>query len=56
VRLLDPHTLAGADVYAKNTLAEKERAGLRRNESVDIDDGVTSVILPPVSWTVLSFV
>jgi alpha-L-arabinofuranosidase len=54
VTLLDAQTLA--DVYAKNTLAEKERVGLRRNESVDIDDGVTSVILPPVSWTVLSFV
>jgi alpha-L-arabinofuranosidase len=56
VTLLDAQTLADADVYAKNTLAEKERVGLRRNESVDIDDGVTSVILPPVSWTVLSFV
>jgi alpha-N-arabinofuranosidase len=56
VTLLDAQTLADADVYAKNTLAEKERVGLRRNDSVDIDDGVTSVILPPVSWTVLSFV
>ena len=56
VTLLDAQTLADADVYAKNTLAEKERVGLRRNESVRIDDGVTSVILPPVSWTALSFV
>jgi len=56
VTLLDAQTLADADVYAKNTLAEKERVGLRRNESVHVDDGVTSVILPPVSWTALSFV
>jgi len=56
VTLLDAQTLADADVYVKNKLAEKERVGLRRNESVDIDDGVTSVILPPFSWTVLSFV
>ena len=56
VTLLDTQTLADADVYAKNTLAEKERVGLRRNESVHIDDGVASVILPPVSWTALSFV
>jgi alpha-L-arabinofuranosidase len=56
VTLLDAQTLVDADVYVKNTLAEKERVGLRRNESVDIDDGVTSVILPPFSWTVLSFV
>ena len=56
VTLLDAQTLADADVYAKNTRAEKERVGLRRNESVRIDEGVTSVILPPVSWTALSFV
>jgi len=56
VTLLDAQTLADADVYAKNTLTEKERVGLRRNESVHVDDGVTSVILPPVSWTALSFV
>jgi alpha-L-arabinofuranosidase len=56
VTLLDAQTLADTDVFGKNTLAEKERVGLRRNESVDIDDGVTSVILPPVSWPVLSFV
>ena len=56
VTLLDGQTLADEDVYAKNTLAEKERVGLRLNESVHIDDGVTSVIPPPVSWTALSFV
>jgi alpha-L-arabinofuranosidase len=56
VTLLDAQTLADADVYAKNTLAEKERVGLRRNESVRIGDGVMSVTLPPVSWTSLSFV
>jgi alpha-L-arabinofuranosidase len=55
VTLLDAQTLADVDVYAKNTLAEKERVGLRRNESVHVDDGVTSVILSPVSWTALSF-
>jgi alpha-L-arabinofuranosidase len=55
VTLLDAQTLADVDVYAKNTLAEKERVGLRRNESVHVDDGVTSVILSPVSWAALSF-
>jgi alpha-L-arabinofuranosidase len=54
--LLDAQTLADEDVYAKNTLVEKERVGLRPNESVRIGDGVISVILPPVSWTALSFV
>jgi alpha-N-arabinofuranosidase len=56
VTLLDAQTLADADVYAKNTLAEKERVGLRRNESVRIGEGVIWVTLPPVSWTALSFV
>jgi alpha-L-arabinofuranosidase len=56
VTLLDAQTLAEADVHAKNTLAEKERVGLKRHEFVVIDDRVTSVILPPVSGTVLSFV
>ena len=54
--LLDAQTLADEDVYAKNTLAEKERVGLKLNESVRIGDGVISVALPPVSWTALSFV
>ena len=38
---------ADEDIYAKNTLAEKERVGLRLNKSVRVDDGVTSVILRP---------
>jgi alpha-N-arabinofuranosidase len=54
--ILDAQTLADKDVYAKNTLAEKERVGLRRNESVRIGEGVIWVTLPPVSWTALSFV
>ena len=56
VTLLDAHTLADEDVHAKNTLAEQERVRLRVNESVHIGDGVMSVLLPPVSWTSLSFV
>jgi alpha-N-arabinofuranosidase len=56
VTLKDAQTLADEDIYAKNTLAEKERVGLRINESVRIGDGVISVTLPPVSWTALSFV
>jgi len=56
VALLDAQTLADDDVYAKNTLAAKERVALRRNDSVRIGDDVISVTLPPVSWTALSFV
>jgi len=56
VRLLDAQTLADKDVHAKNTLADKDRVGLRLNESVRIGDGVMSLTLPCVSWTALSFV
>ena len=55
VTLLDAQTLADPDIHAKNTLTEKERVGLTPNESVRTADGVTSVTLPPVSWTALSF-
>ena len=54
VTLLDAQTLADEYVYAKNTLAEKDRVGLRLNESVCLGDGVISLTLPPVSWTALS--
>jgi alpha-N-arabinofuranosidase len=53
--MLDAQTLADKDVYAKNTLADRDRVGLMRNESVRIGEGVISVTLPPVSWTALSF-
>jgi alpha-N-arabinofuranosidase len=41
VTLLDAQTLADEDVYPKKTLAEKERVGLRLNESVHIVDDST---------------
>ncbi len=48
-------TLADDDVYAKNTLADQDRVGLRPNESVVVgDDGRLTITLPPVSWTALS--
>jgi alpha-L-arabinofuranosidase len=55
VTLLDAKTLSDPDVYAKNTLAEPDRVGLRPNDSVVITEGVATVGLPPVSWTALSF-
>ncbi len=42
------------DVYAKNTLADPERVGLRRNDTARLADGAVEVGLPPVSWTALS--
>ncbi|MGV8908938.1 MAG: alpha-N-arabinofuranosidase [Propionicimonas sp.] len=47
-------TLADADVYAKNTLAQPDRVQLRTNATAALADGVVSVDLPPVSWTALA--
>ena len=52
--VLESHTLADDDVYAKNTLAEPERVAPRSNDSVRIDGGELTVTLPPVSWTAIS--
>ncbi len=42
------------DVYAKNTLAEPERVGLRENTSAALADGLLTVRLPAVSWTAIA--
>lgn len=52
--VLESHTLADDDVYARNTLAEPERVAPRPNGSVRLDGGALTVTLPPVSWTALS--
>lgn len=42
------------DVYAKNTLQDQERVGLRVNATASVVDGVLTVELPPVSWTAVA--
>jgi alpha-L-arabinofuranosidase len=54
VSLLEAHTLADDDVYAKNSLAEPERVAPSVNDSVRLAGGELTVTLPPVSWTALS--
>jgi len=54
VSLLEAHTLADDDVYAKNSPAEPERVAPRVNDSVRLAGGELTVTLPPVSWTALS--
>jgi len=54
VSVLETHTLADDDIYAKNTLADQERVGVRPNESVSVADGTLTVELPAVSWTAIS--
>lgn len=42
------------DHDAANTLHDRERVGLRGNDTVRLADGTLTVTLPPVSWTALS--
>jgi alpha-N-arabinofuranosidase len=44
-------TLASADVYAKNTLADQDRVKPAANASAALTGGVLTIELPPVSWT-----
>jgi alpha-N-arabinofuranosidase len=53
-RVVEALTLADADAYAKNTLAEPERVAPSANASAAVSDGVLSVELPPVSWTAIA--
>ncbi|MDQ0574494.1 arabinosylfuranosidase ArfA [Agromyces albus] len=54
ITVLDAQTLADDDVYAKNTLDEPERVGLRANDSAELADGQLTLVLPAVSWTAVS--
>ena len=48
-------TLHDDDVYAKNTIENRERVGLRELSGATLTDGVLTVTLPPVSWSALAF-
>src|ERR1700722_12336092 len=50
-RISEAVTLADADVYAKNTLAEQDRVTPAANASAALADGILTIELPPVSWT-----
>ncbi|WP_460796290.1 arabinosylfuranosidase ArfA [Microbacterium sp. GXF0217] len=42
------------DVYAKNTLADQNRVGLKQLEGAVLEGGVLTVTLPPVSWSAIA--
>jgi alpha-N-arabinofuranosidase len=52
--VLETHTLADDDIYAKNTLQDRERVGVRPNDSAAVADGRLTIELPAVSWTAVS--
>jgi alpha-N-arabinofuranosidase len=53
-RIAEATTLHDEDVYAKNTLHDQNRVGLRALEGATLADGVLTVTLPPVSWSALA--
>ena len=54
VSITETHTLSDDDVYAKNTLDDRERVRPVANESAQLDGGTLTVTLPPVSWTAIA--
>ncbi|MCM3695603.1 arabinosylfuranosidase ArfA [Microbacterium oleivorans] len=52
--IAETHTLSDDDVYAKNTLADRERVAPRANESAVLDGDTLTITLPPVSWTAVA--
>lgn len=42
------------DPYAKNTLADQTRVGLRALDGVALQSGVLDLVLPPVSWAAVA--
>jgi alpha-L-arabinofuranosidase len=54
VSIAETHTLADDDIYAKNTLDNQDRVGVRVNESARIENGSLTIELPAVSWTAIS--
>ncbi|RLK52426.1 alpha-N-arabinofuranosidase [Microbacterium telephonicum] len=54
VAIAETHTLSDDDVYAKNTLDDRERVAPKPNASAAIAGGELTVTLPPVSWTAIA--
>ncbi|WP_309065647.1 arabinosylfuranosidase ArfA [Microbacterium sp.] len=53
-RITEAVTLWDDDVYAKNTLQDQNRVGLKQLEGAVLDGGVLTVTLPPVSWSAIA--
>jgi len=47
-------TMWDDDAYAKNTLADQERVGLKALDGVVLAGGTLTVTLPPVSWSAIA--
>ena len=48
-------TLSDNDPNARNTLAAPDRVRLKANDSLNVDGSTRSIVLPPISWTEVTF-
>ncbi|WP_158867028.1 arabinosylfuranosidase ArfA [Leifsonia sp. AG29] len=53
-RVAEALSLWDDDVYAKNTLQDQNRVGLRPTPRASLADGTLTLELPPVSWTAVA--
>ena len=53
-RIVETHQIADADPDAANTLQDPERVKPVTVDAASFDDGVLSVVLPPLSWTAVA--
>ncbi len=54
VSIAETHTLADDDMYAANTLEDQDRVRVAENASARVENGMLTVLLPPVSWSAIS--
>ena len=52
--IIEAVTVHDDDVYAKNTLADQNRVGLKQLVGSVLTDGTLTVTLPPVSWSAIA--
>ena len=48
--------LADADAHARNTNLDPDRVRLRVNPATEVNEGVLSVEIPPISWAAVSLI
>jgi alpha-N-arabinofuranosidase len=51
---MQAQTLADSDFYASNTLDDPSRVAIQPNETLAVTESVARIVLPPVSWTVVT--
>lgn len=52
--ITEAQTLHDEDVYAKNTLADQFRVGLKELTGAELENGILTVQLAPVSWSAVA--